>query len=44
MVDVVGPDGSARVIAPMTLVHEHLVPVPQRLPRLLEAVARQAIG
>ncbi|MGP3777133.1 hypothetical protein ACTWJ8_40495 (plasmid) [Streptomyces sp. SDT5-1] len=44
VVDVVGPDVEPRVIAPMTLVHEHLVPVPQRLPRLMEAVARQATG
>ncbi|MGY0489420.1 hypothetical protein [Streptomyces sp. WG-D5] len=41
VVDVVGPDTAPRVIAPMTVVHEHLVPVPQRLPRLMAAVARQ---
>ncbi|MGW8375196.1 hypothetical protein [Streptomyces sp. ODS28] len=44
VVDVVGPDASHRVIAPTPLVREHLVPVPQRVPRLVEAVARRAAG
>ncbi|MFI6688349.1 hypothetical protein [Streptomyces sp. NPDC050485] len=42
VVDIIGLDGEHRTIAPMGLVYEHLVPVPQRIPRLLEAVAHQA--
>ncbi|EPH40157.1 hypothetical protein ABT390_37370 [Streptomyces aurantiacus] len=44
VVDVVGPDTQHRVIAPMSFVYEYLVPVPQRIPRLIEAVGRQATG
>ncbi|MFI6689842.1 hypothetical protein [Streptomyces sp. NPDC050485] len=44
VVDVVSPDGEHRTIAPMGLVYDHLVPVPQRIPRLLEAVAHRAAG
>ncbi|MEU6393615.1 hypothetical protein [Streptomyces sp. NPDC046939] len=39
VVEVVGPDGQQRVIAPMSLVYEYLVPVPQRIPHLMQAVA-----
>ncbi|WP_406314011.1 hypothetical protein [Streptomyces sp. NBC_00118] len=44
VVDVVGSDARHRVIAPMSLVYEYLVPVPQRIPRLMEAVAHQVTG
>jgi hypothetical protein len=44
VVDVVGSDAQQRVIAPMSLVYEYLVPVPQRIPRLMEAVADQVTG
>lgn len=33
---IVGRDGSPRYVAPFELVHEHLSPVPQRIPRLIE--------
>lgn len=42
VIDVVGEDGQQRTIAPWPLVLEHLRPVPQRIPRLLEAVERAA--
>ncbi|WP_199546333.1 hypothetical protein [Streptomyces sp. N35] len=42
VIDVVGEDGQQRTIVPWTLVLEHLRPVPQRIPRLLEAVERAA--
>ncbi|MYW05441.1 hypothetical protein [Streptomyces sp. SID3343] len=44
VIDVVGPDARHRVIAPGPLVHEYLVPVPQRILRLMEAVGHQATG
>ncbi|MDI3405622.1 hypothetical protein [Streptomyces cavernicola] len=44
VIDVVGPgpDAEPRTISPISLVYEYLVPVPQRIPRLLEAVERAA--
>jgi hypothetical protein len=44
VVDVVGSNAQHRVIAPMSLVYKYLVPVPQRIPRLMEAVDHQAAG
>lgn len=44
VVDVVGPHAQHRVIAPMSFVYEYLVPVPRRIPRLMDAVAHQATG
>ncbi|MFE7753972.1 hypothetical protein [Streptomyces sp. NPDC057429] len=42
VIDVRGADGHGRTVAPMSLVYDYLVPVPQRIPRLLEAVQRAA--
>ncbi|MBC9715727.1 hypothetical protein H9Y04_24595 [Streptomyces sp. TRM66268-LWL] len=42
VIDVRGADGQLRSVSPGALAHQYLVPIPQRIPRLLEAVQRAA--